>query len=310
MADIGASKEDYETIMSGSKDPSGSFEDLKSSSHRLNWLMHDLSSPQSKRGLEIGALDNPTPMPNGVVIEYVDYAATEHLQNHPHEDTVKKQSIVNVDHIWPGSGSLKDICGRNDYDFVIASHVIEHVPNVLGWLNGIYEVLRPGGIFNLAIPDKRFTFDVGRRVSTLGEMVEAYLGSYKIPSVRQVFDHTFGALAVAPGEPWNAGFNRDSIPKYSGDVALHLAFDQSKFVKQNGNYYDSHCWVFTPSSFLDAIENAIKLDLFPFIMSDIQVTQPGSFEFFLSLRKENCENEDLFRSWQISTVRYLRDHRL
>src|SRR5262249_17753701 len=146
---------------------------------------------------------------------------------------------------------LADVCKRTDYDFVIASHVIEHVPNVLGWFEGIFEVLRPGGRFNLAIPDRRFTFDIRRKPSTLGEMVEAYLLKYTHPSVRQVFDHTFDARAVDPGEPWDTSFNVTTVPRYCGDDAMQFAFEQSKLVVGGSKYIDAHCWIFTPLSFLD-----------------------------------------------------------
>ncbi|WP_369012339.1 methyltransferase domain-containing protein, partial [Escherichia coli] len=71
--------------------------------------------------------------------------------------------IVDVTHVWTGSGSLAAIVGGAGlFDYAIASHVIEHVPNVLGWFRGIYEVLKPGAVFNLAVPDRRYTFDVVR----------------------------------------------------------------------------------------------------------------------------------------------------
>jgi SAM-dependent methyltransferase len=294
--------------LAGLRLPREEFDALKSRDCRLAWLMHDLYEGNAKRGLEIGALNNPTPMPNDISVEYVDYASTETLQQHPHEDTIRRADIVEVDHVWPGSGSLAQICGRADYDFVIASHVIEHVPNVLGWFEGIYNVLRPGGVFNLAIPDRRYTFDIRRKESTLGEMVEAYLHSYTRPSVRQLFDHTYDAAAVAPGAPWSPTFDLNSTPRYSGDAALDLAFSQSRMAIAQGRYFDSHCWIFTPWSFLDRIEGAIKLGLFPFTISDLAETQRGSYEFFVSLRKDKGvrDGEDL-QNWQLATVRHLKN---
>jgi SAM-dependent methyltransferase len=288
-------------------DPSyDSFSALKKRGGRTASLLHDLADGCAKRGLEIGALNNPCPMPSDVIIEYVDYANTETLQQHPHEESVHRPSIVRVDHVWNGSGSLADICGRADYDFAIASHVIEHVPNVLGWFQGIYDVLKSGGIFNLAIPDRRYTFDIRRKESTLGEMVEAYLCNYSKPSIRQMFDHTFDAAAVKPGGPWLPDFNIDAIPRYSGRGALALAFDQSQRIQIEGRYFDSHCWVFTPGSFLDCIEGAIELGLFPFVFSEFRPTSVGSFEFFVSLRKEPEKTGSDLRNWQIATVQHLR----
>ena len=119
-------------------------------------------------GIEIGALNNPIIKPEDGNVKFVDYTTTEMLQSYPHAETVKKDEIVNVDYVWPGSGSLAKIVEQQKcFDYAIASHVIEHVPNVLGWSQGIAEVLKDGGVFNLAIPDRRFTFDVGRKDSTL-----------------------------------------------------------------------------------------------------------------------------------------------
>jgi SAM-dependent methyltransferase len=294
--------------VTGLRLPKEEFDALKSRDYRLAWLMHDLNEDSTRRGLEIGALNNPTPVPNGISVEYVDYASTEHLQQFPHEATVRRADIVNVDHVWPGSGSLAQICGRADYDFVIASHVIEHVPNVLGWFEGIYGVLRPGGVFNLAIPDCRYTFDIRRKTSTLGEMLEAYLHSYTKPSVRQLFDHTYDAAAVALGAPWSPTFDLDSVPRYSGDNALELALAQSRIAIAQDHYFDSHCWIFTPRSFLDRIEGAIKLGLFAFVISDIAETQRGSFEFFVSFRKdESVKSDDELQNLRLAAVLQLQN---
>ena len=291
--------------MTGSGASNDTFSTLRRRSQRAAWLLHDLGT-WCTCGLEIGALDNPTEMPSDVEIQYVDYATTQALQKHPHEDTVRRSSIVRVDHVWPGSGSLADVCGRADYDFVVASHVIEHVPNVLGWFEGIFNALRPGGVFNLAIPDRRFTFDIRRKESTLGEMVEAYLHAYTRPSVRQLFDHTLDASAVAPGSPWAPGFDLSVVPRYSGDHALALAYKQSKSAVTDGRYFDSHCWVFTPATFLDRFEAAIELGLFPFVFSDFAATPKGSFEFYVSLRKDPHRQGRELRDWQLATVRHLK----
>jgi SAM-dependent methyltransferase len=45
------------------------------------------------------------------------------------------------------------------YDFVLASHVLEHVANPLGALQEWKRVLTPGGALLVVVPDKRVTFD-------------------------------------------------------------------------------------------------------------------------------------------------------
>ena len=52
-------------------------------------------------------------------------------------------------------------------DFVIANHMLEHTRNPIGDNNRKdVRVLRPNGILYLALPDKRFTFDAGRAVTS------------------------------------------------------------------------------------------------------------------------------------------------
>jgi SAM-dependent methyltransferase len=242
--------------------------------------------PGSQSGLEFGALNNPIIGREYGDIRFVDRAPTEELRAHPHEATVDREAIVSVDYVWPGSGSLAEVVGSGElFDYAIASHVIEHVPNLLGWLHGISEVLKPGGVLNLAIPDKRYTFDVARALSTIGELVEAYLLGYVRPSIRQMFDHCSGARAMGPGECWIKEIDTKQLPPYSGDIALPLAYHQAQEIAAAGRYFDSHCWVFTPLSFLELIEQAGRLGLLPFVLTGFHPTEAGDFEFFVNFER-------------------------
>jgi hypothetical protein len=242
--------------------------------------------PGSQKGLEFGALNNPVIRPAQGDIRFVDYATTERLRAHPHASTIDKNAIVDVDYVWSGSGPLADVIETAElFDYGIASHVIEHVPNVLGWFHGIADVLKPGAFFNLAVPDKRYTFDVKRRLSTLGEIIEAYLLQYQQPSVRQMFDHCYDARAIEPGGIWKQDINTDTISRFCGNNALQLAYAQALEITKYNRYYDSHCWVFTPLSFLKLVEDLCKLNLFPFILRDFFSTEVGEFEFFVHFEK-------------------------
>ena len=265
--------------------PIDEFQRVRKSSKRLTWLFHDVNI-ESGSGLEIGALNNPTPLPSSLRVKYVDYAPTEILQQYPHLSEAERRNVVPVSYVWSGSGSLAEICRRDDYDFIIACQVIEHVPNILGWIRGLFDVLKPGGVLNLAIPDRRFTFDVARKESSLGEIVEAYLLDYKRPSLRQIFDHTYGALDVKIAEPWDKEFNAANKENMCGPNSLQFAFDQCKRSLANNIYYDSHCWIFTPLSFIQCVEGLMRLKLFPFFVSDISSTESGGWEFYVSLQKK------------------------
>ena len=59
-------------------------------------------------------------------------------------------------------------------DFVIASHVIEHLANPLAMLVDIHRVLRPGGLLILLVPDRHRTFDRDRPPTPLSHLVDEY----------------------------------------------------------------------------------------------------------------------------------------
>ena len=83
-----------------------------------------------------------------------------------------------VDFIWDDGKPLREAIPANlVFDYVIASHVIEHAPDMIGWLRQVAGVLRTGGILSLAVPDKRFTFDEGRELTTLDQLLTANAGS-------------------------------------------------------------------------------------------------------------------------------------
>lgn len=58
------------------------------------------------------------------------------------------------------------------YDFVMASHVLEHIANPLRALQEFKRVLKPGGVVLILVPDKRYTFD-HRRPFTPFEHIKA-----------------------------------------------------------------------------------------------------------------------------------------
>ncbi|RJT36340.1 methyltransferase domain-containing protein [Mesorhizobium waimense] len=63
---------------------------------------------------------------------------------------------------------------RDGYDYFIASHVIEHTPDLLSFFQQVSRLLRKGGIVSLAVPDMRKCFDVLKPVSSIREVLAAY----------------------------------------------------------------------------------------------------------------------------------------
>ncbi len=132
-------------------------------------------------------------------VEYAHHLSIEGLrEKYGNDPNVDIGAVVDVTHMI-GNRPLPEVTGAGRFHHVVASHVIEHAPNLIGWLEEIRLVLRPGGVLTLAIPDKRDTFDVMRRTSTLDAMVDAHLRGIRQPSPRQAFDHYGNVVPTACG---------------------------------------------------------------------------------------------------------------
>src|SRR5580658_7325812 len=85
-------------------------------------------------GVEIGALDKPLVRRQDGEVIYVDHADRETLvEKYKADPNVNKDSLVHVDAIW-GENTLADAVSYRKVDYVVASHVIEHVPDLITWL--------------------------------------------------------------------------------------------------------------------------------------------------------------------------------
>jgi len=122
------------------------------------------------RGLEFGAFASPFPVPPECRVEYADRFTSEELllRRYPGQSI----DIVPVSHI----ASLDSFQGiaAGVFDFIIASHVIEHTRNPVAAIQRAYGALKPGGKLVLVVPDKRLTFDRDRDVTELAHLIEDF----------------------------------------------------------------------------------------------------------------------------------------
>jgi SAM-dependent methyltransferase len=117
----------------------------------------------SGNGIEIGALQNPMDLAGlDVSVKYVDRCSAEELREHYPE--LKTMNLVSPDIIADAHSlvGIKD----NSLDFIIANHLLEHLANPIEALQNWQQKLRPGGVIFLALPDKRYTFDKERALTT------------------------------------------------------------------------------------------------------------------------------------------------
>jgi hypothetical protein len=239
--------------------------------------------PSSQRGLEFGALDRPTISRSEGEVYYVDHLATAQLKEKyrgvPGYDTDR---IIDVDFTWSDI-RLQDIVGhKGPFDYVIASHMIEHVPDMIGWFNEVCEVLSPSGLISLVIPDRRYTFDFFRPETSISDLIACHLEKLKKPSARQIVEHYFLHASVDAVALWRDPFASGSITRVHDDA---FSMRKCREVISSNEYHDVHCSVFTPASFYQVTTMLRKLNLIECDIEAIFPTQPLEIDFFVSLRR-------------------------
>ena len=63
---------------------------------------------------------------------------------------------------------------NNAYDFLLASHCLEHCANALKTVEEWLRVIKPGGCLLMILPDKRFTFDHNRPTTSFEHLLADY----------------------------------------------------------------------------------------------------------------------------------------
>ncbi|WP_134140116.1 methyltransferase domain-containing protein [Paraburkholderia sp. BL6665CI2N2] len=244
--------------------------------------------------MEIGPLYRPFILKSEGNVVYVDHTDTQALRlKYKDDPKFDVADIVEVDAIW-GHQSLLECLGGKKVDYVIASHVIEHVPDLITWLGELGSVLREGGEIRLVIPDKRYTFDYTRRVSQLPEIIEAYLRRTRRPLPWNILDHVLNVRQVDTGAAWKGPLTLDMVPlAHPFEMAIAVAKDAIF----SENYHDVHCWVFTPQSFAQTMCALAKQGLIDLRCEEFGDTPHNSLEFVVFTRP-SLDRAAIIDSWK------------
>jgi predicted SAM-dependent methyltransferase len=121
-------------------------------------------------GIEVGGLHNPLRVATGVKVRYIDRMPADELRTQYPE--LAKRVLAPVDIV--DDGETLSTIGDATQDFVIANHFLEHCENPLGALLAHQRVLKPGGIHFLCVPDKRYTFDMRRRITPYDHVIKDF----------------------------------------------------------------------------------------------------------------------------------------
>ena len=199
-------------------------------------------------GLEIGPGYNPLlPKSEGFWVETVDYTDADGLrakyEGCPNVDLAR---IEPVDHVLQEGRTLAELVGKpGAFEYIVASHVIEHTPDMLEFLQSCEALLAPEGVLLLAVPDKRHCFDVLQPLASTGAVLQAHIDRRTSPTPGAIFDDV--AYNAVRGD--DIGWSPNDTKKLRFFASLRSAGEAYNSALQTSAYRDVHVWRFVPSSF-------------------------------------------------------------
>ena len=269
--------------------------------------------PAAMRGLEIGPLASPVVRKRDGDVRYLDHANGDSLRQKYAQDEGMRgrlDEIVDVDYVLQDGQRVSDIVGPDaPFDYIIASHVIEHIPDPVTWLADLATVLAPNGILSLVIPDKRYTFDINRSPTDISEIVDAYLRRLTRPSYKQVYDFFSRAIngQVDAAAVWAGNVDYTGVVRTDFTDPDLAALSVCETVLPTSEFVDAHCQVFTPASFLTLCEKLARLDLIDFELAHFLPTQVNTVEFHVSLRRlPSSTDKDVLLTRKIKAIESAR----
>jgi 2-polyprenyl-3-methyl-5-hydroxy-6-metoxy-1,4-benzoquinol methylase len=230
-------------------------------------------------GLEIGPSHNPLlSKADGYNIRIADYLDRDGLLEKYH-GVRPTGKIEEVDYVLQGGRLPDEIPDR--FDYIVASHVIEHTVCLVCFLEDCAALLRPGGVLTLAVPDHRYCFDYFRERTALGRVIDVHNAGAKVHSEGSVIEHNLNHVKKGGEAAWSAGFPGTYVDSYAMPVVKQRAA-----AAVAGEYVDTHNWVFTPHQFRLLIHDLNSLGLVT--LHEKSFTDTVGPEFFVVLSADGA----------------------
>ena len=249
---------------------------------RSHYLLGDLSRETS--ALEIGPSYNPLlTKAAGWAVQTVDHASKTELQEKYRAWGVDVSRMEEVDYIWT-AGPLHEavpeiLHGR--FGRIVASHVIEHIPDLLGFLRSAALLLAEDGQLALAVPDRRFCFDYFRPATLTSDVLERHETTDGRHTTKSAFEtYFYNANADNAITWWNAPAKAVTLHH---DWATAQAQWNAYRNAAPGTYIDMHASSFSPCSFELIVTELAALDLCDLTVQQMVLT--NAFEFFVVLER-------------------------
>jgi hypothetical protein len=229
-------------------------------------------------GIEIGPSHAPiVTKKDGHQVHIIDHMTREQLIEKYKDHGLQLNNIEEVDFVWKGE-SYSELTGKKKfYNWVIASHLIEHTPDLISFLNDCDAIMKDDGVISLVIPDKRYCFDHFRPITGLSKIIDGHFNKNTIHTPGTAAEYFLNVVASKGRIAWDSS----SKGKYQFVHSLNDALDGIDRTSKKKEYIDIHSWCFTPNSFRLIIHDLHSLGLIPF--KEVSFFPTEGCEFYITL---------------------------
>lgn len=232
--------------------------------NRLSFLKKWVNLKESE-GLEIGACDLPTVPREIGNCEFADFRSAEEmirLWNLPPETVMPVTYILKRD-------TQIHLQIDKKFDYVVLCHVIEHIPNPIGYIEDLQKLLKPGGIILIACPDKRRTPDASRPSTTIEHLINDYYNDCTYPSLEHILECA---------KAWSEELNQKSVESAK-------AYYQWGCENFESGLADAHCHVWSDQEFFTQIQYLTNGEILTGLkIVDKSYNDPLYNEFLIALK--------------------------
>lgn len=271
---------------------------------KIRYLSEKLLA-SSGSGLEIGpGLNAMFQRRKGYDVRFVETRNAEFLRTRALEIGRDPTDVEEIDFVFQRDVTLPDLVGRGLYDWVVSSHVVEHIPDFVQHLADVSTVLKESGTYGMLVPDRNLCFDCLKPVSTLGTVLQEYIErTSRGPLHAQIDELRYGARPEGQLGGWKVSdVPLELVPKYANAMASIRNILQQ--APEERKPWFGHQWRFTPASFVSILSDLQALGLTQLRLSAIHPT--GHMDFIVCLSSVNSPLPILSRA---ETQRVLKDYR-
>jgi SAM-dependent methyltransferase len=240
-------------------------------------------------GIELGPGHHPMPMLfSDVTVRYVDRWDPE--QNRAlFPDVANGSTFTTPDVIANLDVDRLSALAHESQDFVVASHLLEHLANPLAQLEDMHRVLKRGGVALIFLPDRRYTFDRKRSPTPVEHLIADYRDQVTVVSDEHLEDH------LRKTGVWQESWTEE-------DRRREFAFNRDRSVHV-------HCW--SEAEFLPVLEHTIAAMGMQWELLDAMFVEDvtDGFEFGFALRRAQVDADPIVVAqrlrvaWQLLATR-------